>query len=149
VGTGIARPIGIILLALVEAGIAAVGIFVAVGLFYGTVSDFSYGDFAYSCLDVVDGLAFLVASGAGVALIAGIWAMRPSAWLAANVLSAVLIGLIVASMVVWGLIGLIAAGDLSWGLNLLDIVGIVVNLSVLASLNANPMRRHFGRPVLF
>jgi hypothetical protein len=135
-GTGIAKPIGIILLAIVEAGIAAVGIWVALGLFYWTVSDFAYGDYGYSLTDLVDGLAFFAASAAGIVLTVGIWKMRPIAWVAAHVLSAVLIGLIVANAVVWHL-------------NVLDIIGVAANLSVLASLNANPMRRHFGRRALF
>ncbi|HEX7491971.1 MAG TPA: hypothetical protein VF337_09750 [Candidatus Limnocylindrales bacterium] len=135
-GTSISKPIGIILLAFVEAGIAAVGIWVALGLFFGTVSDFAYGDFGYSCIDLVDGLAFFVGSGAGIVLIVGIWKMRSIAWVAAHVLSAVLTVLILANAIFWGL-------------NLLDVIGVVVNLTVLASLNTNPIRRNFGRRPLF
>jgi hypothetical protein len=135
-GAGLVKPIGIIVLVIVESGIAAVGIWVALGLFFGTLSDFAYGDYWYSFLDVVDGTAFLAASGAGIALAVGVWKMRPIAWVAAHLLNAFLIGLIVANVVVWGL-------------NLLDVIGVAANLSVLASLNANPMRRHFGRRVLF
>jgi hypothetical protein len=134
-GTGTAKPTGIILLAVVEAGIAVVGMFVAIGLFYWTAYRFSYDEFGYGIMDLADAAAYVVASGAGLVLAVNIWKMRPVAWQAAHVLNTVLIGMIAINVVLWGV-------------DLLDIIGVVVNLSVLTALNLNPIRGHFGRPPL-
>ena len=135
-GTGTSKPIGIILLAIVEAGIAVVDLFVALSLLYWTVYRLAYDEIGYGALDLVLAVAYIATSAVTIGLIVGIWRMRPWAWLAAHLLAIVLIGMIAFS-VFW------------WGISLLDIIGVVVNVFVLISLNVNPIRRNFGqRPLL-
>jgi hypothetical protein len=63
----------------------------------------------------------------------GQWARRASIWMPAALLSLLMIGLDIFSLLWWGLTGL-------------GILGFAVRIAVLGYLNQNPARRAFGRP---
>jgi uncharacterized membrane protein (DUF2068 family) len=78
------------------------------------------------------GMAYLATSIAGFALAWGLWSLHRWAWMATCLLSIVLLGFDVFSMVEWGVTGP-------------DIIGVTVHLSVLSYLNMGSVRVLFGR----
>jgi hypothetical protein len=123
-----ARPLGILIVAAVEVIIALVGLTVVSDLFYWAAWDAGWGG-----IDMIMGLAYLLASVGGFVVAWELWSVRAWAWMAACTLSAVLMGLIVLSVLMWGIDGL-------------DLLGIAAHLTVLGYLNQNSVRRIFGRP---
>jgi len=123
-----ARPLGILMVAAVEVIIALVGLTVVSDLFYWAGWDAGWGG-----IDMIMGVAYLMASVGGFVVALELWSMRAWAWMAACTLSAVLMGLIVLSVLTWGIDGL-------------DLLGIAAHLTVLGYLNQNSVRRIFRRP---
>jgi len=131
-GTGVARPTGITILAIVEIAIGVGGLSVALDLIkWANVSN--YYQAGEGAFDLVMALAYLTTSVAVFGLARGLWSMQPWAWMRACLLSIVLLGLIVLAV-------------FEWGVETTDVVGVTVYLSVLAYLNTNSVRGLFGRP---
>jgi hypothetical protein len=128
---GGARPIGINVLIVVEIVIAIVGLLIANDLFYWADWRFTYDGGLSGGLDAALGVAYVATSIAVFTVASGLWRMQRWAWTSAFILSVVLLGLIVFSVVDWGITGL-------------DVIGAAAHLSVLAYLNTNPVRRLFG-----
>jgi hypothetical protein len=128
-----ARPVGISLLAIVELVIGLVGLFVVYDYLYWADYGITYDGIASSSLGVVMGLLYLATSIAAFVIASGVWSQRPSVWGQAALLSFVMIGLEIVSVLLWGITGL-------------DTVGLVVHVSVLMYLNQNSVRLAFGRP---
>jgi len=128
-----ARPVGISLLAIVELAIGLVGLTVVYDYLYWADYGITFDGIASSGLDVAMGLVYLATSVAAFVMASGLWAQRASVWGQAALLSFLMIGLDIVSVLLWGVTGL-------------DIVGLVVHASVLVYLNQNSVRRVFGRP---
>ena len=79
------------------------------------------------------GLIYLATSIGAFVVASGLWAQRASIWMAAALLSLLMIGLDMFSVLWWGFTGL-------------DNLSFAVHLVVLGYLNQNPVRRAFGRP---
>lgn len=132
-GTGAVRPTGIAILAVVEIVIGLVGLLVVQDLAYWANWRYSYDDIAWGTVDAAMALTYVATSIAGFVLASRLWSMRPEAWLWAILLSSVLIGLDVFSVLIWGLTSL-------------DIIGLTVHVAVLSYLNLKHVRGLFGRP---
>jgi hypothetical protein len=128
----VAKPFGIVVLALAEVVTGLVELSVAIDLLRWVNYGLNYSDTGEIPLDLFFGLSYLAISLALFSVARGLWSMQPWAWARACLLNAVPMGLIVLSV-------------FAWGINTLDIVGVAVHLSVLAYLNLNPVRALFGR----
>jgi len=117
-GSRAARPIGIVILTIVEIVVSLVGLTVVVDLLYWAGVSSYYRE-AEAGIDLVMGMAYLATSIAGFALAWGLWSLHRWAWMATCLLSIVLLGFDVFSMVEWGVTGP-------------DIIGVTVHLSVLS-----------------
>jgi hypothetical protein len=136
-GAVAARPLGIVILTIVEVVVAVVGLYAVLEYAYWANWRFSYDEPVWGVVDGALALAYASASLTGFAIISGLWSMRPWTWPVAIRLSCSLIGL-----------GVLAV--LLWGLEPLGLLGLVVHLGVLSYLNLGHVRGLFGRgPLAF
>jgi uncharacterized membrane protein (DUF2068 family) len=129
--TGAARPIGIVILTIVEIVVGVGGLFVAADLLRWAIVSNYYQE-AESTVDLVMGLAYLALPIPAFVIAWGLWSRRSWAPMAACLLSIILLGFEV-------------LGVFEWGVETTDVLGAIVNLSVLAYLNTNSVRAFFGR----
>ena len=125
------KPFGIVALTVVEIVIAAVGVWVAIDFLQWVNYGINYQDTGEVPLDLAFGVAYLATSAVMFGVARGLWSTQSWAWTRACLLNIALLGMIVVSVV-------------PWGLNMLDIVGIAANGSMLAYLSLTPTRRLFG-----
>jgi uncharacterized membrane protein (DUF2068 family) len=134
--TAMPRPIGIVILTIVEVVIGVGGLFVAADLLRWAIVSNYYQE-AESTVDLVIGLAYLALPIPAFVIAWGLWSRRSWARMAACLLSIILLGFEV-------------LGVFEWGVETTDVLGGIVNLSVLAYLNTNSVRAFFGRsPITF
>jgi hypothetical protein len=127
-----ARPTGIVILTIVEILIGLGGLYVAHDLLgWAYVSNY-YQDSEAMGVELVMGFAYLATVIPAFVIAWGLWSMRPWARIAACLLSFVLLGFEVVNVV-------------AWGVEILDIIGLITYLTVLAYLNLNSVRALFGR----
>jgi hypothetical protein len=131
--TATALPFGIVALVLAEIVICVVGIWVALDLYRWVAYGMFYEDTGEVPMDLFLAVVYSATSAAGFVVARGLWRLMPSAWMQACLLSIVLMGFDLISV-------------LAWGLTTLDIIGFVAHLGVLAYLNLNSVRGLFGRP---
>jgi hypothetical protein len=134
-GADAARPLGIVILTIVEVVVAVVGVYVVLDYAYWAGWRFSYDEPVWGVVDSAIALAYASASLTGFAIISGLWSMRPWTWPVAIRLS-------------WSLIGLGVVAVLLWGLEPFGLLGLVVQLGVLSYLNLGHVRGLFGRAPL-
>jgi energy-converting hydrogenase Eha subunit A len=136
-GADDARPRGIAILAIVEVVVALVGFYVVLDYAYWANWRFSYDEPVWGVLDGALALAYLATSLTGLAIVSGLWSMKPWTWPTAIRLSCSLLGL--------GLLSVFL-----WGVTPIDLTGLTVQLGVLSYLNLAHVRGLFGRgPLAF
>jgi hypothetical protein len=124
------RPTGITLLAIFEVVIAVAGLLVALEAAYWANDDFSNANPGWGVVEVALGTAYLLTATTGFLVASRLWSLRPSAWSAAIVLCGALMSLNLLSAAIWGLTAA-------------DLIGVVLELSLIWYLNREHVRELF------
>ena len=97
---------------------------------YWANDDFSNANPGWGVVEVALGTAYLLTATTGFLVASRLWSLRPSAWSAAIVLCGALMSLNLLSAAIWGLTAA-------------DLIGVVLELSLIWYLNREHVRELF------